>query len=168
MFRSVIFLLCLIDDGVKEWVAAEKEYCEKHNIKLKKPTRSPHLSLPEILTIILNFYSSHLTNFKNYNPLFLAQHRAAFPNRPTYTRFDALMKKATPFLILLLKNLCEAEAASEGFMDSTPLRVCHNKRIFSHKVFKGMSARGTSTMGFSMDLNSISQQIHKENSWGSM
>ena len=34
------------------------------------------------------------------------------------------------------------------FIDTTPLRVCRNKRIFNHKVFKGIAARGKSTIGY--------------------
>ncbi len=32
-------------------------------------------------------------------------------------------------------------------MDSTPIRVCKNKRIPRHKVFDGLAQRGKSTMG---------------------
>ncbi|WZX37683.1 transposase [Petrimonas sulfuriphila] len=33
-------------------------------------------------------------------------------------------------------------------MDSTPIKVYHNKRIHSNKVFKGLAQRGKSTMGW--------------------
>jgi len=33
-------------------------------------------------------------------------------------------------------------------MDSTPLRVCKNKRISRNKVFEGIAKLGKSTMGF--------------------
>jgi hypothetical protein len=35
-----------------------------------------------------------------------------------------------------------------AFVDSTKIVVCHNKRINSNKVFKGLAARGKSTMGW--------------------
>ncbi len=35
-----------------------------------------------------------------------------------------------------------------GFVDSTPIAVCHNRRIRRHKVFKGLAARGKSSMGW--------------------
>jgi len=35
-----------------------------------------------------------------------------------------------------------------SFVDSFPLRVCHNKRIYSHKTFKGIAKRGVSSMGW--------------------
>lgn len=32
-----------------------------------------------------------------------------------------------------------------GFIDSTSLKVCHNRRIFSHRVFNGIAKRGRSS-----------------------
>lgn len=34
-----------------------------------------------------------------------------------------------------------------AFVDSTPLAVCHNRRIARHKGFDGLAARGKTTMG---------------------
>ena len=33
-------------------------------------------------------------------------------------------------------------------VDSTSLKVRHNRRIYNHKVFEGMAARGRTTMGW--------------------
>jgi hypothetical protein len=35
-----------------------------------------------------------------------------------------------------------------GFIDSTPVKVCHNRRIYQHKVFKGYAERGKSSTGW--------------------
>lgn len=35
-----------------------------------------------------------------------------------------------------------------SFVDSIPIRVCDNNRIFNHKVFQGIATRGKSTMGY--------------------
>ncbi len=35
-----------------------------------------------------------------------------------------------------------------AFVDSTPIRVCKNKRIYNHKVFRGLAERGKSTIGY--------------------
>jgi hypothetical protein len=32
--------------------------------------------------------------------------------------------------------------AGIGFIDSTPLKVCHNRRMYPHRVFKGSAERG--------------------------
>jgi hypothetical protein len=33
-------------------------------------------------------------------------------------------------------------------VDSTPIKVCHNRRIYNHKVFRGTSQRGKSSTGW--------------------
>ena len=33
-----------------------------------------------------------------------------------------------------------------GFVDATSLKVCHNRRIGSHQVFKGIAARGKTSV----------------------
>ena len=40
------------------------------------------------------------------------------------------------------------ECTGISFIDSTVLRVCHNKRIKRNKVFKGMAKVGKSTVGW--------------------
>ena len=35
-----------------------------------------------------------------------------------------------------------------SFLDSTHLSVCHNKRIHQNKVFRGLAARGKTTIGW--------------------
>ena len=41
-----------------------------------------------------------------------------------------------------------AKRTGIGYIDSTPIPVCHNKRIYRHAVFKGLAERGQSTMGW--------------------
>ncbi|MGP5440435.1 transposase, partial [Psychrobacter faecalis] len=35
-----------------------------------------------------------------------------------------------------------------SYIDSTKIAVCHNKRIYRHKVFEGLATRGKSSMGW--------------------
>ena len=35
-----------------------------------------------------------------------------------------------------------------SFVDSTPLRVCRNQRIFIHKTFEGIAKRGKCSIGW--------------------
>ena len=49
-------------------------------------------------------------------------------------------------MFLKLSRLGQSTGIS--FIDSTPIRVCRNKRIFNHKVFDGIAQRGKSTMGY--------------------
>ena len=66
---------------------------------------------------------------------------------PTYERFCVIKQKAIPMLLCIFKCIL-SEGQSNAYIDSTALRVSHNKRTKSHKVFKGIAAVGKSTMGW--------------------
>lgn len=51
-------------------------------------------------------------------------------------------------LALFLKTCCLGNCTGISFIDSTPIRVCKNKRIKRNKVFKGIANTGKSTMGW--------------------
>ena len=51
-------------------------------------------------------------------------------------------------MTIFLKTCCLGECTGISFVDSTPIRVCKNKRIKRNKVFKGIAELGKSTMGF--------------------
>jgi hypothetical protein len=51
-------------------------------------------------------------------------------------------------MTLFLKTCCLGECTGISFVDSTPIRVCKNKRISRNKVFKGIATTGKSTMGW--------------------
>lgn len=50
--------------------------------------------------------------------------------------------------MLFLHYCCRGECTGISFIDSTVLRVCHNKRIKRNKVFKGIAKVGKSTVGW--------------------
>jgi len=43
---------------------------------------------------------------------------------------------------------CLGKCTGINYIDSTPLRVCHNRRIHQHKVFKDVAERGRYSMGW--------------------
>jgi hypothetical protein len=51
------------------------------------------------------------------------------------------------FILALICSITTRLPASSLF-DSTPLKVCHNRRIYRHKVFKGYAERGKSSTGW--------------------
>lgn len=57
---------------------------------------------------------------------------------------------ALPLLALVVSM--RAPATSANFVDSTTLDVCDNKRIWKHRVFKGVTTRGKSSMGWFFGL----------------
>jgi hypothetical protein len=110
-----------------------------------KPCR---MSLSEILTIIVHFHQSHHRNFKHYYLDYVCtQLRPDFPGLVSYTRFLELMSEVNVPMLALLTSLL-ARPAAANYVDSTKLVVCHNRRIRRNKVFRGLAARGMSSMGW--------------------
>ena len=73
--------------------------------------------------------------------------RSEFPNLVSYNRFVELMPTVfLPLCVYLHSRLVACRGLA--FIDSTPVPVCHNKRIPRHKVFAGLAARGKTSMGW--------------------
>lgn len=112
-----------------------------------KLNSSSSLTLAEILTILIWFQASGWRCFKNFYKYLELYHKKDFPNLLSYNRFIEIQSAATiPLQCLLL--YCMGQCTGTSFIDATPLKVCHNKRIFQNKVFKDTAARGKSTMGW--------------------
>jgi hypothetical protein len=71
-----------------------------------------------------------------------------FPKTVSYNRFVELMQSVLLPMTLFAKTCCLGSCTSISFVDSTPIRVCKNKRISRNKVFKGVATTGKSTMGW--------------------
>lgn len=118
--------------------------------------RSNQLSLSEIMTILIAFQTSGYRNFKVYYLNLVCRFWAtAFPNIVSYSRFIQLIPKVIVPMTHYLSN-CQGSATGIGFIDSTSLKVCHNRRIFSHRVFDGIARRGKTSVdwfyGFKLHL----------------
>jgi hypothetical protein len=64
------------------------------------------------------------------------------------------MQRALPYLEALLKWLCLQTHNSTGiaYIDSISLKVTGNKRTSKHKVFKGITKMGKTTIGWFYEL----------------
>jgi hypothetical protein len=145
MHHDITELFCLVDDFCKAFDEEITKYQLPQNFR--KPTRVPGLTKAEIITILLMFQTSYVVNFKRFYLHYMKKYRAEFPNMPSYERFLTLKSRVVPILTAFF--LCLRKNDSNiSFIDSTPIKVCHNKRIFNHKVFEGIAARGKSTMGW--------------------
>jgi hypothetical protein len=71
-----------------------------------------------------------------------------FPHTVSCNRFVELQQKALLPMVIFLQLCCLGQCTGVSFIDSTPIRVCHIKREKSHKVFKGLAAKGKSTIGW--------------------
>jgi hypothetical protein len=147
MKKDITELFCFVDDftcGIKKETEA---YRLENNSSTKSPTRVPQLSESEISTILLMFQDSPCRNFKYFYNSFLQLYKSEFPHLPSYERFVALKPRVLCFLGLLLASIL-SPGRKIAYIDSTSLAVCHNKRIWGHKVFKGLAERGKTTKGW--------------------
>ena len=143
---DIVTVFCDIDDFCQHLLATRPLLLAIHfGRKRKRPCA---LALSEILTILVYFHASHYRTFKHfYVDHMLGQRRAEFPRLLSYTRFVELIPLA---LLPLCAYLQTRKGACTGlqFIDSLPIRVCHNRRIHSHKVFAGLARRGKGSMGW--------------------
>jgi|ERR1041385_1684220 hypothetical protein len=110
--------------------------------------RAPRLCLSEVMTIIVMFHSSSYRNFKAYYTEQVLKHYLGdFLRLLSYQRFVELMPSA---LVPLCGYLQTRKGPCSGisFIDSTSLKVCHNRRIHSDKVFAGCARRGKTSFAY--------------------
>lgn len=129
------------------------------------PTRTPGLCESEIMTIILMFHESPCRHFKYFYQSYLQLYKSEFPLMPTYERFVSLMPRVLHFFVILLYALFSPMRGT-GYIDATPLAVCHPKRIRRNKVFRGLAELGKTTKGwfFGFKLHLVINekgQLHK-------
>jgi Transposase DDE domain len=121
---------------------------ESHQLGHGQRGPQARLCVSEIMTILIHFHQSHYRDFKAYYTEHVCAHlRREFPGLVSYTRFVELIPSAlAPMTLYLLSRMGQTRGIA--FIDSTPICVCNNKRIFHHKVFDGFAARGKSSMGY--------------------
>jgi len=143
---SITELFCNVDDFCKEFEPKWQRYQLENG--LRKRRRKSSLTLSEVMTIIIYFHQSNYRTFKSYYTKYVRRHlQDEFPGLVSYSWFIRLMAQAfVPLLMFLLSQ--RGQCTGISFIDSTSIKVCHNRRINRHKVFSGLAARGKTTMGW--------------------
>lgn len=115
----------------------------------KQRNRSFTMSQSEVMTILVLFHLSQHKNLKHFYLFYIKKHmQAEFPKTVSYNRFVELIRSVLLPLTIYLKTARSGKCSGISFVDSTPLRVCHNRRIHSNKVFADFAQRGKSSMGW--------------------
>ncbi len=88
--------------------------------------------------------------FKHYYIFYVQKDiQNEFPNTVSYNRSLELMQSVLLPMTIFAKTCCLGNCTGITIVDSTPIRICKNKRIISrNKVFKGTATTGKSTMGW--------------------
>jgi hypothetical protein len=106
------------------------------------------LSLSEVMTIVILFQQSGYRNFKTFYTAHVAQHwRREFPRLVSYNRLVELEAECVVPLALFLHTRF-GHCTGISFIDATAVKVCHNLRINSHRVFKAVARRGKTSVGW--------------------
>ncbi|MEA1785153.1 IS982 family transposase [Arenibacter sp. GZD96] len=144
LYSKITEIFCIIDEFCKEY----EQVVDNHLIgNLAK--RPPVMTKSEIMTIMVAFQLSGFRTFKHFYLFYVKKHMCSeFPNTVSYNRFTELMQQNLMPMALFLKTCCLGKCSGISFIDSTPIRVCKNKRIGRNKVFKGIANTGKSTMGW--------------------
>jgi hypothetical protein len=84
---------------------------------------------------------SHYQTFKSFYLESVVPHlQSYFPKLVGYNRFVELQQRAIfPLAFYLFSK--RGEKTGLYYADSPPLKLCHNRRITRHKVFKGIAER---------------------------
>ncbi len=137
---------CRIDDFYK---AAEPQLKARLLTDGKRHrSRKGSLSIPELMTRVVLFHQIRYRQFKSFYLIHVCPPlRAEFPRRPTYQRCVEWLPRCAIALAALFEALT-GQCTGVSIADSTPLTVCENLRISSHRVFQGMAARGKSSTGW--------------------
>ncbi len=145
---KIIEIFVKVDDFCKEFEAEiAKHQLDAGNYKVRD--RKASLADSEIIAILIAFHSGHFTNLKHF---YLAHicfyYKNFFPGLVSYNRFVELQRRVAVPMMLFLKTNCLGQSRGINFIDSTHIKVCHNRRIHNHKVFAAVAERGQCSIGW--------------------
>lgn len=145
-------LLTTIFFHVDEFCKEYEKFLKKTLIELDKKHpggRPPKMRLSEVLTIAIFWHHSKYRTFKDYyENMVCKEFESAFSNMVSYNRMVELLQESLLPLTLFSLSKKSTKNSEIFFIDSFKLNVCHNARISSHKVFKGLAQRGKTSTGW--------------------
>jgi transposase, IS4 family len=143
---SLLELYCHVDDFCQGFVGQWEGELLASGARQRLP--EGQLSTSEIMTIIIHFHQMRYRDFKTYYTQFVQVYLPAeFPQLVSYNRFVELMPSLLVPLCAYLQS-CYGDCTGISFIDSTPIMVCHNRRIRRHRVFANIAQRGKNSVGW--------------------
>ncbi len=146
---NLVEIFYIADEFCKKFYKTIQGHTLTENNLKKNRNKPSKLNDAEVITILIAFHLGGFRNLKHFYINYVQKHLVSyFPQTVSYNRFVELQQKALFPMVVLLKTLRLGENTGISFVDSTPIRVCKNKRIYNHKVFKDVATRGKSTIGY--------------------
>lgn len=144
----IVSLFCNVYDFFKDY----EKYKASQQLPADRPpeTRGRPRTLhdSEVMTILILFHQSGYQTFKVFYEKHVRCHlRSEFPNLVCYNRFVERQQEVLEPLSIFLHTrfgLCDGIS----FVDSTPVPVCHNRRIPTHKVFAEQASLSKNSVGW--------------------
>ncbi len=149
---SIVELFCRVDDFCQQfghlWLEEQHMLVRDFTKRKKSVRRRGRMCESELVALMIAFHQSNYRTFKHfYTQKVLHQWHRYFPKAVSYQRFVELKQRTAFPLGFFLVSLM-GKCSGLSFIDSTPIVVCHNLRIPSHRVFDGLAARGKNSMGW--------------------
>jgi hypothetical protein len=143
---SLLELFCHVDDFCQTFVPQwERQQLQSGS---KRRRRRGQLCLSEMMTLLIHFHQMRFRDFKTYYLGYVLPYlRSEFPGLVSYNRFVELIPSALVPLCAYLQS-CYGDCTGISFIDSTPIAVCHNRRIAQHRVFADIAQRGKNSVGW--------------------
>lgn len=149
--NDLIELYCIIDDFYHMFIKTE---AGKKNLAFYYGQRGPtrRMSVPEVMTLNLARIFDRTSDLKTFHKNASVNYISFFPDMTNYENFLKATNKAPGFILAFIQfqlYLNQKKCIENTFyLDSTPISVCENRYISSHKVMKSVASRGKSTKGW--------------------
>ncbi len=115
----------------------------------RKRKRNCRLQLSEVMTLVIYYHYSNYKTLKDYYQRHVLRNLTSeFSELVSYTRFIELKQEAALPLALFSRLTCSNPCTGVSFIGSFALKVCHNRRINSNRVFKDIAQRGKTSIGW--------------------
>lgn len=135
-----------VDEFCKLFESDYKKILVKSGIQ--KRNRASQLSMSEVIAICIYFHHSGYKNFKQYYTNYVCRYLTSeFHDLVSYNRFIELKQKHLLPLAIFAQSK-RGTCKGKSYVDSTALRVSHERRISSHKTFADLAQRGKTSVGW--------------------
>ncbi len=143
---SLLELYCHVDAFCQVFLPHWDQQLRAHRQRTRR--RPGQLAPSEVMTILIHFHQVRFRDFKTYYLVYVLGHlHREFPHAVSYQRFVELIPSTVGPLCAYLQT-CLGTCSRLSFVDSTALAVCHNRRIRQHRVFRHVSQRGNTALGW--------------------